>query len=498
MIARFPVLALLILFVGAMPVAAQDPSLPMPPVFLKTMEPMVPREAASENRIVTRHTAKIHGKQIAYRAIVTEMPIANAEGNPAAVVASYAYVAEDTGKAANRPVLFIFNGGPGASSSPLHLSAFGPRRIVHGETKVAIADNRFSLLDVADLVFIDPPGTGASMPIAGADPSSLFSVEGDANAIAEVVRRWRQTNDRTKSPYALMGESYGTLRALAMLDAQAKAGDPLPDGVALLSLAIGGSSGPVISDVVLLPTLAATAWYHGAIDRNDRTLEAHFNEALAFSRGDYASARLLGAQLPQARRDEIAKQMAALIGLPADVLGKNLLKLDGRQFMLNLLADKGLRTGQLDARTTRLISESNMHPPFDDPSMRMGTENGVLLEDYLTGELDYHLPSPYRTLNLGINFKWNYGPTGFGTVAYAPLFVAARQSKPDIKLFTAGGLFDITTPAEAGLFALDQAGIGPDQRSSHVYAAGHSVFEDEAELAKLATDLRSWAASLVR
>ena len=206
------------------PLLAQDDSLPMPPVFLKAMEPMVERAAASDKVVLTRHSGTFGGRKLSYDAIVTESPVANAKGQTAAVVVTYAYVARGS-TGARRPVLFFFNGGPGASSSPLHMNAFGPRRIVGKGDTARLENNPNSLLDVADLVFIDPPGTGASMPVKGADASSLFSVSGDAAAVADVVQRWRQANGRTDGPFALVGESYGTARALAMRLASVVSGE---------------------------------------------------------------------------------------------------------------------------------------------------------------------------------------------------------------------------------------------------------------------------------
>lgn len=482
----------------AIPALAQDDSLPMPPVFLKAMEPMVERTAATDKVVVTHHKGKFGGRKVAYDAIVTETPVANAKGEKAAVVVTYAYVARNAGSA-QRPVLFIFNGGPGASSSPLHMNAFGPRRIVGKGDAAHLENNPHSLLDVADLVFIDPPGTGASMPIKGVDAASLFSVSGDAAAVADVVQRWRQANGRTAAPFALVGESYGTARALAMLGAEDTEKLPLPDGVALFSLSIGDSDGPVISDVALLPTLAAVAWHHQAIDRKGRTVEQHFNEARTFAETDYAHALIAGASLAPAERARIAARLADLIGLPAAQIEKDQLQLDRQSFMLGLLSAKGLRTGQLDGRATRAIAESNMHPPFDDPSMTLGGETGHLIEDYIGKDLGYPLPSAYRTLNLGINFKWDWGRGEvYRTVRFTPFLAKAMADKPDMKLLTVGGYYDITTPLAAGQFALDHAGIGPDRRTSKSYAAGHSIFEDEAEMARFAGDLRQWAGSLAR
>lgn len=493
------------LMLAAAPAAlhAQDEgSAPMSPAFLRAMQPMVPRDAASERVVATRHAIQLDGRKLAYRAIVTEQAMPGADGTPAAVGVSYAYLADGVKDTARRPVLFVFNGGPGASSSQLHLQAFGPRRLVGKGAAAHLEDNRFTLLDRADLVFIDPVGTGASMPIKGKDASGYFGVGGDARGVASMVERWLAANGRTGSPVVLVGESYGTSRALAILNEEMKAKKPLPDAVVLLSLSIGDSDGPVVSDAVLLPTLAAVAWYHGAVDRGGRSVEQQFAEALHFAQTEYTSALMQGPALPAAEKQRIAERMAALIGIPAATLEAHDLRLEKRDFMLGLLAAKGLRTGQLDARATRAIAESQLRPPFDDPSMSLGSDTGaaVSVESYLKDELGYALPSPYRSLNLGINFQWNWDKDYGGSyraMSFAPYLKAAMDAKPGLRLFAAGGYYDITTPVYAGQFALEQRGVPAGRMAFHRYATGHSAFEDEAGLAALSGDLHRFLAEVV-
>ncbi len=492
--------ALLLAAVSPVAVHAQDGNAPMPPAFMRAMEPMVPRDAASDRVVTTQHVAMIGGRKLAYRAVVTELPMPGADGAPVAVAVSYGYLADVKGDATKRPVLFVFNGGPGASSSPLHMQALGPRRIVGKGDAAHLEDNRFSLLDTADLVFIDPVGTGASMPLKDKDASSYWGVGGDARGVALMIERWLAANGRTGSPVVLIGESYGTSRALAVLNETSKAKKALPDGVALLSLAIGDSDGPVISDMVKLPTLASVAWYHQAIDRAGRTVDQVYAEALDFAQKDYALALLKGSTLSAAEKRKVAERMSALTGLPVPLLEEKNLRLDNYDFMLNLLAAKGLRTGQLDGRATRAIAESKLRPPFDDPSMTLGASSAQLIETYLKSELGYALPSPYRSLNLGINFKWNwdkeYGGS-YRSMSFAQYLKAAMDAKPSLRGFTGGGYYDITTPVYAGQFALEQAGVAMDRVAAHHYAAGHSVFEDEAGLAALSADLHAFVAQVV-
>lgn len=478
---------------------AQDGDAPMSPAFLRAMEPMLPRESAIGQTVVTHHATKIAGRKLVYKAIVTELPMPGPDGVPVAVGVSYAYIAQVKEDPARRPILFIFNGGPGASSSPLHMQALGPRRIVGKGEGAHLEDNPYSLLDVADLVFIDPVGTGASMPIKNRDSTGYWGVGGDARGVSAMIDAWAKANGRTASPHVLVGESYGTARAIAILNEDMRAKKSLPAGVVLLSLAIGDAEGPVLSEVTHLPTFAAIAWYHQAIDRGGRTIAQHYADALYFAQTDYAAALMRGPALPEGERRRIAAHMSGLIGIPASVIEAKNLRLDNYDFMLSLLANKGLRTGQLDGRATRAIAESNLRPPFDDPSMSLGAGTSLGIENYLRDELGYTPPSPYRSLNLGINFKWNWDKDYGGSyraMSFAPYLKAAMEAQPKLKVFAGGGLYDITTPVYAGQFALEQAGVPADRVTYARYAAGHSVFEDEDGLRKLNADLHNFLRTL--
>ena len=242
--------------------SAQDQADGIPPPLARALQPMIDRTGPSERTVVTHHRAIVNGRALPYRAIVTETTLAGPDGKPAAVATSYAYLVDQPTGAPGRPVLFIFNGGPGASSVQLHLRGIGPRRLSGGR----IEDNTASPLDVADLVFIDPVGTGASMPIRGGDARGFFGVQGDALTTIEIITRWKAANDRTDAPTFLMGESYGTYRAAQMLADDSKERRLKTRGVILLSLVTGNTGQDVLGPVTLLPTLAATAWYHHRVD----------------------------------------------------------------------------------------------------------------------------------------------------------------------------------------------------------------------------------------
>jgi carboxypeptidase C (cathepsin A) len=346
------------LLLAAAALAAVAPASPQPAAPATTTTP-APRIA------VTEHAGTYNGQPLRYTATVAETFVPGADGRPAGSMITTAYIRQEVADRARRPVLFAFNGGPGASSTPLHLNALGPRRYVTAaDGGRDMGDNPYSPLDAMDLVFIDPIGTGFSRPLPGADGQYFWSVTGDARSVRAFIQQWLKTNGREASPRFLCGESYGTTRAAQIV----ALGENLTfDGVLLLSMT-GEPAGPDLPFVMLLPTYAATAAFHGKVDPAGRSPGEIFDEALHFAQRDYVTALLQGESLPPAEKARVAAEMSKRIGLPAAFIEEKGLRISRLDFMLNLLKDEGLRTGQIDARVTgRLEDHADKKPPYDDP-----------------------------------------------------------------------------------------------------------------------------------
>ncbi len=222
---------------------------------------------------VSTHTAVFGGTTLTYLATAADTLLTDAQGNPSAAIFSFTYARQGVKDLASRPVLFIFNGGPGSASLWIHMGALGPRRVVSDDPSRPVtvgpfhmADNPLSPLDIADLVFIDPVGTGFSHVVGGGKAEDYYGVNEDAKATADFIIAWLTKNHRWSSPKYVLGESYGTVRAAVL--AKALAGGPtgggsLPgvslNGVVLLGVALG-SPGSDPAEQTLLPSLAATAW----------------------------------------------------------------------------------------------------------------------------------------------------------------------------------------------------------------------------------------------
>lgn len=471
---------------------------------------LVPRSLSSRRPTVanTKQVGTFGGARIPYTAIVEEHLLAGPGGVPDASLVTIAYVRDDVKDRSRRPVTFVFNGGPGSSSSPLHMAGLGPR-LTTGDSTIP---NPSSILDATDLVFMDPIGTGFSRPFTTeAGRRSYWTRSGDAASVAQAIRRWLRIHGRERSPRYLAGESYGTVRANVMLHEQKELRF---DGLILVAVVAGALSDSPSVDADLgyeraLPTMATSAWFHGKGIRDARTVEEVFAQAAEFSVTDYHAALTKGARLDPAERDRVAARMSALIGVPTEYIISRTLRLSKDDWMLHVLTERGLRTGMLDTRVTSVRDTTKTgglnDPSFNGGAMRFGTSMlapallpgeptvpptpaAPALEAYLKKDLRFRTLESYRSLNLDINVVWDQEGGGETTSALA----TAMRERPALRLFWTGGYFDLTTPAHAAVRAFEQAGIPAVRTTAALLPAAHSVFADDATRRILAAQLRTW------
>lgn len=268
-------------------------------------------------------SGRFNGKRVRYSVELAETIIRDATGQRTASVFSCSYIAE--GNAVKRPVIFAFNGGPGFSSSFINFNALGPtiltRKLSEGVATLPLVDNPLAPLDVADLVFPDPVDTGYSYNLSESSKSQFYSIDGDAEAMSQHVLNWLRAHDRLSSPVYLIGESYGTMRAVAMVRDLAR-GVPAVKvaGVMLAGNSLAYKQRGQMPDILFranaLPMMASLAWYHGKIDNKNQSWAQAVDKARAFARGPYIGALMMGYQLDDRTREQILGQVPALIGFP--------------------------------------------------------------------------------------------------------------------------------------------------------------------------------------
>jgi carboxypeptidase C (cathepsin A) len=452
------------------------------------------------------HTGVFNQTTLTYIVTAEDTLLHDAAGHPTAALFSFSYVRQGVKDPSSRPVLFVFNGGPGSSSLWVHVGALGPRKVsfedaLHPPTvgPFHLRDNPSSPLDATDLVFIDPVGTGYSHLIDGGKPEQYYGVMQDAKATAEFIVSWLTRNKRWSSPKFLLGESYGTIRVPVLLKVLAggpMGGGTLPgvsfNGAILLGTALdpGGASASQLS---LLPTLAATAWYHGKIDKTSHTLAASVSEAQSFAASDYGSALYAGNRLSEAQRRVIATRLAGLTGLSEGYLLEHDLRVSAKAFGEELLRDRGQALGMYDARYTLPRDGSGGDPVADDPAMAQYVPAFVaVFQEYVQNELNISIDEPYQAIAFAdVNAHWDWGPSGFGG-PYASDLAAAMRRTPAMRLLVGSGYYDLTTPFGTAEYALTHVPIPAERLVFKTYESGHMVYLGDAPAREFDRDLREF------
>jgi len=419
---------------------------------------------------------------------------------------------------ADRPITFLYNGGPGSSTVWLHMGAFGPRRVVTADdthTPAApynLVNNDYSLLDASDVVFIDAPGTGFSR-IAGKDKEKAFyGIDADAHAFDEFIKAFLSQYGRWNSPKYLMGESYGTPRTAVLIN-DLTTGDNIDfNGVILLSQILdfdlfaglqSANPGSVEAYVVQLPTYAATAWYHNRLPGGrPAELEPFLAQVEKFATTDYASALAQGSEIDPAFKQKVAEQMAQYTGLPVSYILKANLRVDGPEFSKELQQAAGLTTGRLDSR----FSGPDMDPlskdaEYDPQSAAISSAYVSAFNAYVRKDLGYGFNQTYNPeINVFKYWDWSHATPGMPALkmvgtSVLPDLASAMKYDPQLKVSVNGGYYDLATPFYQGWYEMHHLPIPASLDSNieyHYYKSGHMVYAHEESLKLLHDNVASF------
>jgi carboxypeptidase C (cathepsin A) len=457
----------------------------------------------------TTHVGTFNGQRIAYRAVVGDIQLKRDEGTPYVSLFTTSYVKEGVDDPMSRPVTFVFNGGPGSSSVWLHLGLFGPKRADvpsdaghAGSPPYSLVDNPLSPLDITDLVFIDPAGTGFSRLVGDGKAEDVYGLREDARTVAALIREWVRKHGRWNAPLFIAGESFGTTRAAALLPELMRGPEPLGvNGVILISQALDyqGSS-PYVADnltsfVTYLPTMAATAWYHGKVDRTGRTLEGFLDEVRAFTMDTYLPALYRGSGLGEADAEAVARAYAAYTGLDLEYVRRSRLRVQAGRFLKELLRDKGLALGRLDGRyAADEIDDIAERPTFDAASAAISAAYSALLHQYFHDELGVTLDRPYYVSgrDVGRGWVWDRTLAQGGEPRYvntAPDLAWAMSYNPEFRVLVASGYYDYATPFFDAEYTFARHGITMDRVRMTYYEAGHMMYVHDPSLEAVAADV---------
>lgn len=463
-------------------------------------------------RFESTHSGTFNGESFQYRAIVADIHLKRDDGKAYASVFTTSYLREDMEELDARPVTFVFNGGPGSASVWLHMGVMGPRRVdvpsdaEHpGSPPYPVVDNPQSPLDVTDLVMVDPPGTGFSRLVGDGKPEEVYGLREDARTVAAVVREWVREHGRWNSPVFLAGESFGTTRAAAMLPELMRGSEPIAvAGVALISQAMDYTgSTPYVEDnfisfITYLPTMAATAWYHGKVDRGGRTLEAFLDEVRAFTVEEYLPALFRGSTLPEDEEREMAGTLARYLGLDMEYVLQSRLRVNASRFVKELLREEGLAVGRLDARyTADEVDDLSERPAFDAGSAAISAPYTAGLHRHLREFLGVEMDRPYHTSGpqVGRNWVWDRSLSSGGEPHYvntAPDLAWAMSYNPELRVLVASGYYDFATPFFDAEYTLHRHGIDMNRVTMTCYEAGHMMYLHDPSREDVANDFRAF------
>jgi carboxypeptidase C (cathepsin A) len=453
--------------------------------------------------VATHHRVRANRQTLAYTARAGLIPIRNNEAGEIHAQIFYVYYALDQpASLPPRPVTFVWNGGPGSNSTLVHLTGFGPRRIA---APPKIEDNDATWLDVTDLVFVDPVGTGFSRPVKPEYGAEFYRTLGDIASVAEFVRVFLTRFDLFQSPVFLAGESYGAWRASGVAEALEKRGQRVM-GVMLISGGI--QMGPVSPDAVrvalFVPSRAAAAFYHKKLApelMRDET--ATLAEAESWALKEYAPAWERREQLTDAERERIVAGMARYTGVPPAAIDRNTLMMTSPQFTAALLRDQKLTLGRYDMRLTT-------------PAVADAERNRIVM-DCLRKELQYNSDlayqgieegySPSRTSSVGARWVWDQVESGGlaktavgsgdGPPPAQPWLRRAMTIDPAIRVFVAAGLYDSLNSCADNRYLV--AHIQPPEFARNFtygcYRGGHMMYDTKEARYQLKADVAAFIRS---
>jgi len=455
-----------------------------------------PAQELKERTAVTRHTIRIGGQPLAYTATAGTLVLRDDSARPMASFFYVYYTKDNVADLTKRPIFYSFNGGPGTASVWMHMGFTGPRRVVYDESgfmlqpPFRVADNEHSILDLADIVYIDPVGTGYSRMAPGEDPHKFHATMEDIVSVGDFIRVFTIRYGRWKSPKFVIGESYGTTRAAGLASYLQTTHQMYLNGVILVSMtSLNVQAGEDIGFVTRLPHMTATAWYHKKLpaDLQSKPLRDVLTEAERFAMGDYQLALFRGGLLSADERASVAKQIARLTGLSQDyVTGANL-RIDIGRFRKELLRDRGLTVGRLDSRYTGTdrdaVGESN---EFDPAMEAWNGPFAAALNDYLRDELKWESEEKY--------YIW--GPVqpwrSDSQTRVGEMLRRAMTQNPYLKVLVLEGYYDGGTDyysAQYTISHLDPSGALNKRFQFAFFESGHMMYIHNAELAKAKQDL---------
>ena len=454
-----------------------------------------PAADVKETTSVTKHTMDVGGQRVPYTATAGTIVLRDDKDKPEASVFYVAYTRDDVTDRSRRPMFYSFNGGPGTASVWMHMGFTGPRKVVYDDEGMMpappfrLANNEHAIIDIADIVFIDPVGTGYSRMAPGQDVHKFHGVMDDIRSVGEFIRLYTTRNSRWDSPKFLIGESYGTTRAAGLVNHMQQTHQMYFNGVIQVSMTpLGYQTGADMNFALWLPHYSATAWYHKALpqDLQSKPLRAVLQESEQYAVGAYLDALVKGDALTKPERESVAAQVARFAGLSKEYVLNSNLRVDRGRFRKELLRSRGLTVGRLDSRYTGVDRDAAGGENEYDPAMEAW--NGpfaAVINDYFRDELKWETDTKYNIW--GDVRPWRDMATNTGE-----MLRTAMTQNPYLRVLVLAAYYDAATDyytAQYVMSHLDPSGSIRDRISFAHYESGHMMYVRKSDLAKSKKDV---------
>ncbi|MFI5130379.1 MAG: S10 family peptidase [Chitinophagales bacterium] len=453
------------------------------------------------NLSVTKHQLKIGSDMLNYTATTGYMTIKDEKDTAKANLFFIAYTKDGEGDPSRRPILFSFNGGPGSSSVWLHMGALGPKVVLmtdEGNTlppPYKYVDNPNTWLDKADIVFIDPMMTGFTRPAGRSTQNEFTGYENDLRFVGDFIRLYITRYSRWSSPKFIAGESYGTTRAAGLSGYLQDRYNLNVNGIILISAILDFGTvrtdrGNDVPFPLLLPTFAATSWYHKKLDSRYPNLNSLLQEVQQFASTEYAAALQKGDKIGDAERNTIINRLHDYTGLSKEYLDENNLRLYVGRFNKELLRKEKKTVGRLDSRLTGQDYDQAGDQYDYDASLDIAIYGSytAAINDYIRRDLKYENELPYEMLTGRVR-PWVNSQDKYLNVA-EPMR-AAMVKNPFLKVWICNGYYDMATPYYATDYVVHHMFLPKDLQkniSFTYYEAGHMMYIHKPSLLKLKKD----------
>jgi carboxypeptidase C (cathepsin A) len=465
------------------------------------------KDEPKDTKFVTQHNITLHGKEFKYTATAGKLVMKDDEGKPKALVFFIAYTKDGAEDLSQRPVTFAFNGGPGSSSVWLHLGMLGPQRVKIPDDAsqtpppYALQSNPHTLLDLTDLVFIDPVSTGFSRPAKGENDDQFHGYEEDLRSVGQFIHDYITKYGRWRSPKFLIGESYGGIRAAGLSGYLRERYNITLNGIVMVSPALnfqtlGFAFGNDLPYILFVPGYAATAWYHKALpgDLQGLSLEEVVKQATAFALGEYTLAMMKGQSLSDAERNAVAEKLARYTGLSKEFVLQAKLRISMQRFAKELLRGHGRVIGRYDSRFKGIdADDAGEFPEYDASAAAVFSPFTAAINDYLHNELKVEDEHVYEILTDKVQ-PWSFGrqtryPDASNTLRQA------MSANPYLKLFVASGYYDLATPPATVQYSVEHMRLPAELQKNidhKFYEGGHMMYIHEPSMEKLRKDVEAF------